>query len=61
MTTATGLDSVLAEAGLRVDAREFLRLVADVARRIAPPHSTPSDYFSEEQQRVLTDVGLDLR
>jgi hypothetical protein len=61
MTTATGLDSVLAEAGLRVDAREFVRLVADAARRIAPPHSTPSDYFSEEQQRVLTDVGLDLR
>jgi len=61
MTAATGLESVLAEAGLRVEAREFLRLVADAARRIAPMHGSPSDYFTEEQRKVLTDVGLDLR
>lgn len=59
-TTVTGLESALADAGLRVDAREFLQLVADAARRIAPPQASPADYFSPEQQRVLGDVGLDL-
>lgn len=55
-----GLDAVLAEAGLRVDSGEFLRLVADAARKISPPQSSPADYFSPAQQRVLADVGLDL-
>lgn len=59
MTTA-GLDSVLAEAGLRMDSGRFLQLVADAASKIAPPQSSPADYFSTAQRRVLTEVGLDL-
>lgn len=59
MTTAA-LESVLAEAGLRVSSREFLRLVADAARKISPPQTSPADYFTPSQQRVLDDVGLDL-
>lgn len=55
-----GLETVLAEAGLRVDVREFLRLVAEAARKVSPPQTSPADYFSPAQQRVLTDVGLDL-
>jgi hypothetical protein len=58
MTAA--LETVLAEAGLRVSSREFLRLVADAARRISPPQSSPADYFTPSQLRVLDDVGLDL-
>lgn len=59
MTTAA-LETVLAEAGLRVNPGEFLRLVADAARKISPPQTSPADYFSPSQQRVLSDVGLDL-
>lgn len=58
MTVA--LETVLAQAGLRVGAREFLTLVADAARRLAPPNPDPSIYFSVEQHAALTDVGLDL-
>lgn len=59
MTTAA-LETVLAEAGLRINSGEFLRLVADAARKISPPQTSPADYFSPSQQRVLSDVGLDL-
>lgn len=58
MTAA--LETVLAEAGLRVSTREFLRHVADAARKISPPQTTPADYFTPSQQRVLGEVGLDL-
>lgn len=58
MTAA--LESVLAEAGLRVDTREFLRFVADAARKLTPPQATPADYFTTAQQKVLVDVGLNL-
>lgn len=54
------LETVLAEAGLRVSTREFLRHVADAARKISPPQTSPADYFTPSQQRVLGDVGLDL-
>lgn len=54
------LESVLAEAGLRVDAKEFLELVARAVRKVSPPHTHPSDYFTAEQRSVLTEVGLDL-
>ncbi|MFC0545506.1 DNA-binding protein [Kutzneria chonburiensis] len=54
------LETVLAKAGLRVTADEFLSLVEDVARRLAPPHPEPATYFTPEQQVALTDVGLDL-
>ncbi|MEV6605978.1 DNA-binding protein [Kutzneria sp. NPDC051319] len=54
------LETVLAKAGLRVTADEFLTLVEDVAKRLSPPHPEPAAYFTPEQQVALTDVGLDL-
>lgn len=55
-----GLESVLAEAGLKIDPGRFLRLVADAARKVSPPQPNPADYFSPAQRQVLSDVGLDL-
>ncbi|KZB86674.1 hypothetical protein [Amycolatopsis regifaucium] len=54
------LENVLAKAGLKVDANEFLTLVEDAARRLSPPNPDPSHYFSADQRAALTDVGLDL-
>ncbi|TQJ01536.1 DNA-binding protein [Amycolatopsis cihanbeyliensis] len=54
------LENVLAKAGLRVDATEFLTLVEDAARRLSPPNPDPSHFFSPDQRAALTDVGLDL-
>lgn len=54
------LENVLAKAGLKVDANEFLTLVEDAARRLSPPNPDPSHYFSPDQREALTDVGLDL-
>ncbi|WP_410659987.1 DNA-binding protein [Amycolatopsis sp. lyj-112] len=54
------LEHVLAKAGLKVDANEFLTLVEDAARRLSPPNPDPSHYFSADQRAALTDVGLDL-
>ncbi|MFC3456460.1 DNA-binding protein [Amycolatopsis speibonae] len=54
------LENVLAKAGLKVDADEFLTLVEDAARRLSPPNPDPSHYFSADQRAALTDVGLDL-
>ncbi|MGY6658965.1 DNA-binding protein [Amycolatopsis sp. TRM77291] len=54
------LENVLAKAGLKVDANEFLNLVEDAARRLTPPNPDPSHYFSPDQRAALTDVGLDL-
>ncbi|MFC3894682.1 DNA-binding protein [Lentzea rhizosphaerae] len=54
------LETVLAKAGLQVSPDEFLDLVSDAARRLAPPHPEPATYFTPDQQAALTDVGLDL-
>ncbi len=54
------LENVLAKAGLKVDANEFLNLVEDAARRLSPPNPDPSHYFSADQRAALTDVGLDI-
>ncbi|MFD2471123.1 DNA-binding protein [Amycolatopsis silviterrae] len=54
------LENVLARAGLKADANEFLTLVEDAARRLSPPNPDPSHYFSPDQQSALTDAGLDL-
>ena len=54
------LETVLAKAGLRVTATEFLSLVEDAARRFAPPHPDPAAYFTSEQREALAEVGLDL-
>ncbi|WP_328611060.1 DNA-binding protein [Amycolatopsis sp. NBC_00345] len=54
------LENVLAKAGLKADANEFLTLVEDAARRLSPPNPDPSHYFSPDQRAALADVGLDL-
>jgi hypothetical protein len=54
------LETVLAKAGLQVTPDEFLSLVTDAAKRLAPPHPDPASYFTPDQQDALTDVGLDL-
>lgn len=54
------LETVLAKAGLQVSPDEFLALVSDAARRLAPPHPEPASYFTPDQQIALADVGLDL-
>ncbi|HVV10295.1 DNA-binding protein [Amycolatopsis sp.] len=54
------LENVLAKAGLRVDAAEFLTLVEDAARRLSPQNPDPAQYFSAEQRSALADAGLDL-
>jgi hypothetical protein len=54
------LETVLAKAGLQVTPDEFMALVTDAARRLAPPHPEPASYFTPDQQAALTDVGLDL-
>lgn len=58
MTVA--LETVLARAGLRVDATEFLTLIEDAARKLAPANPDPAHYFSTDQRAALADVGLDL-
>jgi hypothetical protein len=57
---SVALENVLAKAGLRVDASEFLNLVEDAARKLSPPTPDPSHYFSADQRATLTEVGLDL-
>jgi hypothetical protein len=60
MRMSVALENVLAKAGLKVDATEFLGLVEDAARKLAPPNPDPSHYFSPDQRAALTDTGLDL-
>ncbi|WP_189060486.1 helix-turn-helix domain-containing protein [Longimycelium tulufanense] len=57
---SVALETVLARAGLKVTAAEFLTLVEDAARRLAPPHPDPGAYFSSDQREALTEVGVDL-
>ncbi|TNC21925.1 DNA-binding protein [Amycolatopsis alkalitolerans] len=58
MTVA--LKDVLARAGLRIDAAEFLHLVEDEARRLVPPNPEPAHFFTPAQRQALGEVGLDL-
>jgi hypothetical protein len=54
------LENVLAKAGLRIDAADFLTLVENAARRLAPSNPDPTHYFSADQRVALADAGLDL-
>jgi hypothetical protein len=56
----SGLRSALTRAGLRVEADEFVSLVEDASRRLAPVDPRPADYFSASQMSTLESVGLDL-
>lgn len=58
MTVA--LETVLARAGLRVTANEFLALVEDAAKRLTPAQSDPGAQFGEDERAALSDTGLDL-
>jgi hypothetical protein len=60
LSVMSGLRSALARAGLRVEADEFMSLVEDASRRLAPVDPRPGDYFSADQHDVLESVGLDL-
>lgn len=57
---STTLRSALARAGLRIDPDEFLTLVEDAVRRLAPADPDPADYFTQTQRDALEQVGLDL-
>ncbi|ACU39325.1 DNA-binding protein [Actinosynnema pretiosum subsp. pretiosum] len=54
------LETVLAKAGLHVTPDAFLDLVADAAKRLAPPHPEPASYLTPDVRDALVDVGLDL-
>lgn len=54
------LEDVLAKAGLRIDAADFLTLVEDAARRLVPPNPEPAHFFTAAQRQALGEVGLDL-
>lgn len=56
----SGLRSALDRAGIRVEADEFVSLVEDASRRLAPVDPRPADYFSADQRATLESVGLDL-
>lgn len=58
MTVA--LETVLARAGLRVTAGEFLSLVEDAARRLSAPQTDPAAHFTEQERGALIEAGLDL-
>lgn len=58
MTVA--LEDVLAKAGLRANAAEFLELVEQAASKLSPRNAVPTHYFSADQREALADVGLDL-
>lgn len=54
------LEMVLAKAGLQVTPDQFLSLVEEAAKRLAPPHPEPAPYLTPEQREALAEVGLDL-
>jgi hypothetical protein len=56
----SGLEGVLTRAGIRVSAADFLDMIEDAARKLAPQNPDPSHYFSPRQRAALTDAGLDL-
>lgn len=58
MTVA--LETVLARAGLRVTANEFLSLVENAAKRLTAPSAEPAAHFTEAERLALSSTGLDL-
>jgi len=54
------LETVLARAGLRVTATEFLSLVEDAAKRLTTPQVDPAAHFSPAERQALSETGLDL-
>ncbi|GAB2759360.1 hypothetical protein GCM10027174_39820 [Salinifilum aidingensis] len=58
MTAA--LETVLARAGLRITATEFLSLVEDAAKRLTTPRADPAAHFTDGERAALAEAGLDL-
>ncbi|MHA6799175.1 DNA-binding protein [Bounagaea algeriensis] len=58
MTAA--LETVLARAGLRITATEFLSLVEDAAKRLTTPQADPAAHFTDDERAALAEAGLDL-
>lgn len=58
MTAA--LESVLARAGLKVTANEFLSLVEEAAKRLTSPRTDPAAHFTDPERAALMETGLDL-
>lgn len=57
---SAALETVLARAGLKVTATEFLSLVEDAARRLTTPQIDPAVHFTERERVALADSGLNL-
>lgn len=60
MCVTVALEDVLAKAGLRIDAADFLTLVEDAARLLTPPNPEPAHFFTPDQRAALGQAGLDL-
>ncbi|RRO17615.1 DNA-binding protein [Saccharopolyspora rhizosphaerae] len=58
---SAALETVLARAGLKVTANEFLNLVEDAAKKLTSPQVDPAAHFSEAERDALSGTGLDLR
>jgi hypothetical protein len=57
---SAALETVLARAGLKVTANEFLTLVEDAAKKLTSPQVDPAAHFTDAERVALTDAGLDL-
>ncbi|MGW3468706.1 DNA-binding protein [Saccharopolyspora sp. NPDC000995] len=57
---SAALETVLARAGLKVTANEFLTLVEDAAKKLTSPQVDPGAHFTEVERLALTEAGLDL-
>lgn len=51
MTAA--LETVLARAGLKVTASQFLSLVEDAAKKLTSPPTDPAAHFSADRKSVV--------
>jgi hypothetical protein len=57
---SAALETVLARAGLKVTANEFLTLVEDAARKLTSPQVDPAAHFTDSERAALAATGLDL-
>ncbi|MCI2421805.1 DNA-binding protein [Saccharopolyspora sp. K220] len=57
---SAALETVLARAGLKVTANEFLNLVEDAAKKLTSPQVDPAAHFTEAERAALAEAGLDL-
>jgi len=58
--SSAALENVLARAGLKVTAGEFLSLVEDAAKRLTSPQADPASHFTADERQALSEAGMDL-